>query len=792
MVTFSEKKILIDGKPVFLLSGETHYFRQPVSQWQHLLDEAKALGLNCISSYAPWLLHEETEGQYCFEDQLDLGAFIDLCRDNGLYFFVRPGPFIMAEMKKEGIPYWVAKKHPDAVPVGFDGAVSQGNNLDYLNPGYLAECRKWYQKVMSIIAPRLHCNGGNVIGVQLDNEIGMLNWVTNSPMLNENTLSRFTGWLQQEYTAEILSQRYPFSLTDPAAFIPAFRSPAEEWAVAFHLDFGRFLRAYYAEYVHILKGYAEEAGIHDTPFFINIHGTGESRIFDFPLGVSQLWQSYNQDGGLISGTDVYLGEPTEGTYQDLYVANTVTDAMNKVGNPLTSIEFECSDGPYCSLSGLRYHPSATAQKMLMCLSQNARMLSFYVFSGGENYLLHQPEPDGNGRMAFTHQLHGLNAPVQPDGSHNFSFDSISATAQAIHTLNGLIASSRQETDSVSLGYIPDYFLTEMAYPASQKVKEVQQNLKQWRCASAIDSAARGMLSNGIAFDGLDIQEEEIPTGRALALLSARYMPAKIQEKLVSFLKAGGRLFLYGELPEFDLEGEPCTILLDALSLGQPAYLQGRNPGCFPTLHCTGAFEGIAPDYVVDLIQAFQPDGSEILTTQDGQMAGFVKVCGQGLVCAVTAGYPADMGFYRQVWQTLGVTPAWSVPYYRQGIYISSTLSPDGQRLLYLLNLDAFEKRVDISWKGEVLFKDFLLTEKAALILPLGVRAGETEILSSTAQLVGIEEESLRFRLSQRGKDEIRLKSAKRPCAAGCSIEKTADGWLLRPQNSRDLLVTFEV
>lgn len=53
MVQFSEKKILIDGKPVFLLSGETHYFRQPRSQWQHLLDEAKKMGLNCISSYVP-------------------------------------------------------------------------------------------------------------------------------------------------------------------------------------------------------------------------------------------------------------------------------------------------------------------------------------------------------------------------------------------------------------------------------------------------------------------------------------------------------------------------------------------------------------------------------------------------------------------------------------------------------------------------------------------------------------------------------------------------------------------
>ena len=56
MVTFKEKQILIDGKPIFLLSGEMHYFRQPRENWQNLLDEAKKMGLNCISSYVPWIL----------------------------------------------------------------------------------------------------------------------------------------------------------------------------------------------------------------------------------------------------------------------------------------------------------------------------------------------------------------------------------------------------------------------------------------------------------------------------------------------------------------------------------------------------------------------------------------------------------------------------------------------------------------------------------------------------------------------------------------------------------------
>ena len=61
MVYFQEKKIYIDGKTVFLLSGEVHYFRLARENWQSILDEAKEEGLNCISSYVPWILHEEKE-----------------------------------------------------------------------------------------------------------------------------------------------------------------------------------------------------------------------------------------------------------------------------------------------------------------------------------------------------------------------------------------------------------------------------------------------------------------------------------------------------------------------------------------------------------------------------------------------------------------------------------------------------------------------------------------------------------------------------------------------------------
>ena len=111
------------------------------------------MGLNCISSYVPWILHEEKEGEFNFSGNLDLSAFLDLCAEKGLYVFIRPGPYIMAEMKKEGIPFWVSEKYPDALPVGFHDERRECNTLDYLHEGYLRTCQGWYREVMKIIVP---------------------------------------------------------------------------------------------------------------------------------------------------------------------------------------------------------------------------------------------------------------------------------------------------------------------------------------------------------------------------------------------------------------------------------------------------------------------------------------------------------------------------------------------------------------------------------------------------------------------------------------------------------------
>lgn len=90
------KDFVKDGKPIKLLSGAVHYFRNVPEVWDDIFKKAKAMGLNCIETYTAWNLHEPQPGKFNFEGNLDIAGFIRCAAENDLMVIVRPGPYICA------------------------------------------------------------------------------------------------------------------------------------------------------------------------------------------------------------------------------------------------------------------------------------------------------------------------------------------------------------------------------------------------------------------------------------------------------------------------------------------------------------------------------------------------------------------------------------------------------------------------------------------------------------------------------------------------------------------------
>jgi len=757
MIEIRDRQFVIDGEPKLLLCGEIHYYRLKPEDWQDRIDKLKAAGCNAVASYVPWLCHEPEDGRFDFEGktrpELDLCGFIDLCRENGLYFFVRPGPFIMAEMKNEGLPYWVYRKHPEIVPVGWDGKPATTKTVDYLAPGFLQEARKWYRAVMAVVAPRLQPNGGNIVAVQLDNEVGMLAWVSNSPDLTDGLLEEFAAWTKARYGEEGTAARYPFELDDAAARRTGLRSPQEPYAAELMKDLGYFMRGRFARYIATLRAYAEECGVRDVPFVVNIHGTGGGRGFTYPIGISQLYESYTQAEGYISGSDIYFGDLTMETFQDLYLINAFMDAVHRPEQPLTSVEFNCGDGNFGETYAGRYDPSAADFKTRMCIAQGHRLINFYLIAGGYNYRFDEPVADGNDRIAFTGERHGFAAPIDPEGGLNYTFPRMARVNRTMMASAAQLAVAEEERDAVSFAFIPDYYMTEYKYPASVRMNEIVRELEAGRAHGAWEIMARAMLLAGYRFGSVDIQNKPLDPAvtPALALPSARYMDGAVQRKLVDYLEAGGKLLTYGELPQYDMEAKPCTILLDALGVRPTGVLRDSSE-----YHLSIVPEGWAaarPEVRSYAAQTFETDARHdvILRVYDnGAACGFDVRVGRGRAVVVACAYRCDLPLFRAALETLGVAPGLTHDYSHHGIFMTSAATKDGQRFVHLLNLDGLDKELHVYEGGEPLFdgRKLLLQNKDGVMLPLNVVYGDVRVRYSTAEVIEADSDRLVFRLTQ--------------------------------------------
>lgn len=793
MIEIKEKNIYIDGEPQLILCGEIHYFRLEKTEWQDRINKLKEAGCNAVATYVPWICHEPTKGNIDLtgetRPELDLIGYIDLCYQNGLYFIVKPGPFIMAEMKNEGLPYWIYEKYPEIKPIGWDGVQGSTPTVDYTHPHFLMEVKRWYEAIMSAVAPRLHQNGGPVIAIQLDNEVGMLDWVSNTPDLTDNVLEDFKNWLKQTYGPDELISRYPCELTTAS-----IRSPNESYVAVLHKDLGYFMRNRFAQYIRTLREFAEAYGVSDVPFIVNIHGTGGGRGFTFPIGISQLYESYTQESGYISGSDIYFGDLNMETFQDLYLINGMMDAVHTADQPLTSIEFNCGDGNFGENYGGRYDPSAADLKARMCIAQGNRLLNYYLFAGGRNYQLDEARGDGNDRIAVTGERHGFAAPIDPEGKENYTFPRMAESIQTIMAQAQQLAVMKEERDQIAFGFIPDYFMTEYCYPNSSVMQTIYQNIEEFRTHGAWEIMGRALLLGGYRFTGLDLQNRTLSPKqeKVIVLPSARYMARSIQEKLVSYMKKGGNVLLYGEAPTFDMEGNPCDILLATTGVQTLGVKQASEQDFLSVVA-----KGLAaprPEVRTHFAQLFSGETLEPIFQLYGtnEVTSFKQHFGEGHLMVIGNAYRCDIELFQTLLTGVGAKPRLSHDCKHHGLFMTSTKGEQEDRFVHVLNLDGFNKSFTIYENKEALFngKEIHLGARNGLMLPLNVTYGDVKVCYATAEVKQVKDSAIAFCGSDKGM-EICLQTNKQlQVEQDVQIEQVKENIYIVKSDVADCIVEF--
>lgn len=151
-------KFLLDGKALQLICGEMHYPRIPQEYWRDRIRRAKAMGINTVSTYVFWNIHERRPGVFDFTGQADLARFVRTAHEEGMYVVLRPGPYVCAEWDFGGYPYWLQKEK---------GLVWRSDN-----PAFLAACKRYIDRLGKELSSLTVTKGGPILLVQVENEYG--------------------------------------------------------------------------------------------------------------------------------------------------------------------------------------------------------------------------------------------------------------------------------------------------------------------------------------------------------------------------------------------------------------------------------------------------------------------------------------------------------------------------------------------------------------------------------------------------------------------------------------------
>lgn len=715
MIQYHDHNFYQDGHPLLLLAGEVHYFRLPQSSWDDILNKAKEMGLNCIATYVPWIAHVEKEGDVDFgshTENYNLRAFIELAKQKGFVIFLRPGPYIMAEMMNEGIPEWVFEKYPDIKPKTLSSDDVHGPIVDYLHPGFLHETKIWYQQVLDEVGDLLQQNGGPIFGIQLDNEIGMLPWVT------KQTLT---------------SQALPIT------------SPSTDDGYKRRLMAGQAEREYYLLYAKKLQEIFEQLGVKDMNYFINIHGTSHGRGKTFPIGISQLLLTW-QKTQMIPGTDVYFGDFNLEVFHDYYIVHALLDATLVHDQPLTSLEFNVGDGNFGDNLAARMLPSAADFKLRMNIAQNYRMINYYLLTGGFNPMFKYGSLRDNPFIAITGERHGYAAPIQPDGSTNYTYNRLSKTTNMLLQCSPYIATQKQMKDPIAIAWMSDQYMTTVVDDRYKVINEVQKHHEMHRNSIVWDQVIKHLLLLNYQPDSIDL-DHSIPNPKKHQLLivpQTKYMAHDIQVKLVDYLTSGGNLILAGECPTHDTEGHVDLTLINALGIEvMPILYDWDVP--FLMLRSEEPIKN-AHHFRSYYAQPIKTKHQALFTRmQTEEKVGMIS--DQAIV--ITSAYPGHVEITKQWMDHFHLNPLFKMSPH-QGHLIGLVQGDEHPHFIHLINLDHIDQSVQLSFKDMALFggRTLHITAQDAIMFPLELDLPQGRLIDSTAELIDIKWEALTFRLTQ--------------------------------------------
>ena len=566
-MSFSASKgyFVKNDKPVFVISGEIHYFRLDPKQWEKHLKLLKETGANTTSTYIPWDWHEFEENKFDFTGETNparnLIRYIKLCKKVGLDLIVKPGPYILAEYEGQGLPQWLLNKiSKNAHALDENGNVISPDLMSYMSDEYLDYSFRWYDKIMPIIAEHQESNAGPIIMMQVCNEVGVFQWLSGRIDYNPSVIKLYKEFLIKKYLSiENLNNTYG---TNYSSFeklsAPVGRIETKQDYCAYY-DFHLFYRHYFALYLDVLIKKIKSFNI-NIQLTHNIPGWIYGNAAELPMLISTYEEIMRTRDDIVFGLD-HIPEfvSFRNAHSDL-ACNKILEALQPYG-PVWAAEFQ---------AGTReHHVKSDANDLetfyYASLAHGMKSFNYYMFSQGIN-------PTGKGFFGKTFYYQ---TPIEANAKKNYLYNSIQKVNSFIKKEKENLLQSKTKSD-ICVGLYKPYFYTELT--TSQLLKEKRLDVEKLglqldprfvREDLFFNGLLRGLQTLNFNYDINDLEStslESLLKFKQLWIVTTEFMDSVTQKLLSDFVKAGGHLIMYPVIPTLDLYLNPCTILRDELKI----------------------------------------------------------------------------------------------------------------------------------------------------------------------------------------------------------------------------------
>ena len=747
----------LDGKKVFLNSGEIHYFRIKRELWDKHLDAAKEAGLTTVSTYIPWAWHEPTEGDFDFYGttcpERDLQGWLERCQAHGLTCIVKPGPFILAEYRGAGLPDWFMDRYGAECKMrNSSGQKVPSDGVSLFNKNYLAKVALWYDKIMPFIGERELSAGGPIIMMQICNEIGVFSWLTKQADYCAEVRERFISYLSKKFAS--ITEVNSLWGTEYKDFPSVELPPDGNSAYLSKNDRGRdyewhcFWRTYYGDYLTMLTGMARERGV-KVPLYHNLPGWIYGNGYEFPVNITMYEDLFDDRSEIIFGVDHI---PEFLSYRNLHddrIINDITQAMQ--GNkPLFAAEFQCGSREYHVVTNPRemelFYKASVANGLVGW--------NYYMFSQGRN-----PRRKGYSGDTF----YWFN-PLTPEGDRTSAFPLVKRMSQLIHTSEELIVNAQRRAQVCVLFY-PPYYATELERPVDERC-EMKFTASAIRRPAYFDGLLKALQVMNIDYDMADLCKASAATlgkYQQVWAFATDEMNARDQQTIVDYTNAGGNTVIFPCLPDREMSQIPCTLIRDALAISPSGCEIIDSPlidvcGC-EDIKCANPQITYSEDSLA---------GAEIIArTINGTACGFTKPLGKGSMIHLGAWIGFDTEGHKPVY---GAILEKSGAMLRQAatsngnLAVRERFTEDGSAILFVGNYYNEEQTGRITYthpiSGEAISipysrPDILWPALYGVLTPVCLRVSDQlSILHSTSDILDIAMAGARLDITLHGDRDL--------------------------------------